>query len=49
MKSSAEQEVDRLRMYLHRIAELADNPERMLHDAAIAHLQAISKLVKAAR
>lgn len=34
---------------LHYIAELADESEQMNRDAAIAHLQAISRLVKEVR
>jgi len=49
MKSMAEQEVDRLRHYLNLIAELADGMENSLHEAAVAHLAAISRLVKASQ
>jgi hypothetical protein len=44
----AEVEIERLLLHLIHIDELAIDSSKMRHDAALAHLEAIARMTKAA-
>ena len=48
-RTHLKEEVERLHRYLSRIEEHVMEPDHYLHEAAIAHLQAVWRLVKEAK